>query len=395
MLTRLEVGEILGMIPKELLEEVAQHTEVDWNVSRLRGEVMLNLLLYSMLRSDRCSTHLMEHFYATPFFEAFGSKDAGHRTRHSSLADRLTAMPKEYFEQIFAWAYEHFSEHLAGRQWAKQIHRFDSTMISISSALVDWGMRVGRPPKDGPQKMQLKVSVGLKGLLPKQVHTFFDQAYLSEETALYQAILAAQPQSDEWVVFDRGLKGRKKLQKLDLKDIKFVTRGDKNLRYKRLRTNAELQDKHTEELQFIQDSIVHLYTDGNNVLEHEFRLIEVQVKQSGEHLFFITNIFDLEAEQIADIYQRRWDIEVFFRFLKQELNLKHLLNRSRNGVQVQIYVTMLLAILLSVFKHVNNIASFKLAKVMFEDQLLLHLVKQLNRFDDQTVKGDGPIRAPL
>jgi len=371
ILTKLEVADILKKIPKSKLEKIAKETKVDWNVSRLRGEVMLDLLLFGMCRSNRLSTRVLEHLYNSSFFDCFSSKDEGHETRHSSIADRLTKIPTEYFQAVFEWAWQHFSKEISLNKKAKliaPIHRFDSTMVCISSALVDWGMKVGAPPKKGFQKMQLKVTVGMKGIFPTSVKTFFDQHHLSEETALYEAILAASPTKKDWVVFDRGLKSRAKFQKMDLQDINFVTRGAENCRYEIQRAHqsaTQLKQLDTEETKFIQDSIVHLYSKGKNTVKHEFRLVEIEVIETGKRIFFITNIMSLNANEIAKIYQQRWDIEVFFRFLKQELNIKHLLNHSPNGVQVQVYVALLLAILLTVFKTVNNIPGYKIAKLKF------------------------------
>lgn len=390
VLTKLEVADLLKKIPTTKLEEIAKRTEVDWNVSRLRGEVMLDLLLFGMCRSNRLSTRVLEHLYNSSFFNCFSTKDDGHETRHSSIADRLTKIPSEYFQAIFEWAWEYFSTEISGNKKSKllsPIHRFDSTMVSISSALVDWGMKVGRPPEQGFQKMQLKVTVGMKGLFPTSVKTFFEQNQLSEETALYEAIVAASPTKKDWVVFDRGLKSRASFKKLDLQDINFVTRGAENCQYKKLRSHqstTQLKELDTEETKFIQDSIVYLYSNGKKTVKHEFRLVEIEAVETGKRIFFITNILNLNAGEIAKIYRQRWDIEVFFRFLKQELNIKHLLNHSQNGVQVQVYVALLLAILLTVYKTVNNIPGYKIAKLKFEEDLLIHIVKELNRFQNDS-----------
>ena len=376
------------MMPSEQLEQIASQTQVDWNVSRLRGEVILSLLLFGMCRSNRLSTRVLEHLYNSSFFDCFSTKDAGHKTRHSSIAARLTSIPYEYFAADFEWALSHFAAYQPKSKRAgalDAIYRFDSTMVNISSAFVDWGMKVGRPPADGYQQLQLKVSLGMKGLFPSSLQVFFDQQHLSEEKALFEAITQASPSKKDWIVFDRGLKSREKFKLLDLKDIHFVTRGSKNTRYEVIRQHTgqaslkQLNDEHTE---FVQDSVVYLYQSSNKIMEHEFRLIEIIDLKSDKKLCFITNIFDLSAQQIANIYRRRWDIEVFFRFLKQELNLKHLLSHSQNGILVQVYVTLILAILLTVFKIQNKIPGYKIAKMMFEEALLIHIVKELKLFQD-------------
>ncbi len=69
----------------------------------------------------------------------------------------------------------------------------------------------------------------------------------------------------------------------------------------------------------------------------------------------ITNVLELPAQDIAKMYKRRWDIEVFFRFLKQELNFSHFVSLNKNGVQVVMYMTMITAMLVMIYKKENGI----------------------------------------
>lgn len=389
----MEISTILNQIPKELTDKLAEETGINHSIQRLRGRVMLDLLLFGMIRSERLSTRTLEHFYNSSLFSSFSSKDKGHQTRHSSIASRLNTMNPDYFKALFDWAFQTYFSSYGGSKFLKKLVRFDSTMIKISSALVEWGMRVGRKPKNKPQQVQLKVTLGLKGLFPKSVEVFTDQGHLSEETALKEAIKNNLFDKDDIVSFDLGLKSRKTLQDFDNERIKFVTRGTKNLRYKQIQTlkaSEELEklsilskkNNDIQSLEFLEDSKVYLYASGAEPIEHPFRLIKVKVinKQGDDEiLYFITNIWDLEPDVIAQIYRHRWDIEVFFRFIKQELNIKHLLSHSLNGIKIQIFVTFLLAILLTVFKMSNNIKGYKIAKIKFEDQLIFHIFKELQR----------------
>lgn len=376
-LKRQEVQKIFKGIPDDLLAQIGEQTNVDYNVSRLYGARMFKLLVLAMLRSDRVSTHTLEYLYNSPLFNALTSKpDQG--TRHSSIASRLSKMNPEYFRQLFEWSMEHFSKLIPAKTpLLKKIKRFDSTMVAISSALVDWGMRVGRPPKDKPQQVQLKFTMGLHANLPCSLKVFFDQAHLSEETALKDAIQAAQLQKGDIVVFDKGLKGRKTLKSFDDQGIHFVTRGAANIRYQPLETHKRIKGRKADGLQFVQDTKVYLYADGHQLIQHPFRLIEVQTLDTDKKLCFVTNIWNMTARQIAQIYRARWDIEVFFRFLKQQLSIKHLINRSQNGVQIQIYTALIAAMMLLVFKISNKISSYKIAKMKFEDDLIILLVKEL------------------
>jgi IS4 transposase len=67
---------------------------------------------------------------------------------------------------------------------------------------------------------------------------------------------------------------------------------------------------------------------------------------------------------VASFCRRRWDIEVFFRFIKQELNVSHFVSLNKNGIKVMIYVTMIVAMLILIYKKANNIG-YKTAKRRF------------------------------
>ena len=94
------VADIFNLLPKAQLEKIGASTGVDHSVSRLYGDIMLKLLIFSMLKSERLSTHVLEVFYNSPMFSMFSGKGA-HKTRHSSLASRLSTMNADYFAELF------------------------------------------------------------------------------------------------------------------------------------------------------------------------------------------------------------------------------------------------------------------------------------------------------
>lgn len=96
-----------------------------------------------------------------------------------------------------------------------------------------------------------------------------------------------------------------------------------------------------------------------------FRLIVGQSKTEPKRQYwFITNDFKMTAREVADAYRRRWDIEVFFRFIKQELNISHLVSLNKNGMQVILYMALIVAMLVLIYKKANNIG-YKTAKRRF------------------------------
>jgi len=372
------VKDLIGLFPDSVLAKIGSNTEVDKGASRLYGDRMFKLLLFATLRSDRVSTRILEEFYTSPFFSAFSGK-GDHKTRHSSIASRLNTMNPAYFSELFEWALKRFRPLLSGKQLFKRIKRFDSTMVAIGGALVDWGMRVGCPPKEGKGKVQLKLTMSVHGHLPSSLKCFFKQNHLSEEKALKKAILDSGLKSNDLVVFDRGLKSRQTLVGFDKQDIKFITAGSVKTRYRIEEEYRNVKGRRADALRFVQDSKVYLYGNGNQLIEHPFRLIEAEIIETGERIIFITNAWNLSAMDIARVYRHRWDIEVFFRFIKQQLNIKHLINRSENGVQIQIFSALIAAMLILVFKISNKISGYVIAKIRFEENLLFLIVNELKK----------------
>ncbi|WP_281239040.1 transposase [Flavobacterium praedii] len=104
-------------------------------------------------------------------------------------------------------------------------------------------------------------------------------------------------------------------------------------------------------------------------IENQFRLVIVKNNEQPEKIFwFITNNFELTTKEVADYYRRKWDIEVFIRFIKQELNVSHILSLSKNGMEVMIHMTLIVAMLALIYKKANNL-SYKTAKRRFVMEL--------------------------
>lgn len=364
---------LLELLPLPLMEEIADETKVDVQVKHLFGTFMVLLLMYSILTDKDQSLRQLESVYNSRAFQAFSGK-GGHKTRHSSIASRLQTIQPEYFERL----YQGFLEAVKrkhGKKLEKEfgwLTRFDSTMVALCASLSEIGMRVGPKPKKGEGKVQVKFTIGLRGLLPVQVNMFHDQKHLSEEKALFEAIQAYKVKDSKAVVFDMGLKGRKRLATLAQAGCFFVTRL-KNPRYELVRVHKQVEGRQAGSLRLEEDLIVRLYESGGRApLPTEFRLIVAKAergKHTGKTLYFLTNITELSAHQIAEIYRRRWDIEVFFRFLKQEVGLKNLLCYHENGIKAVLYVRLLTATMLKLYMWLNHREDYKISKVTFCDEI--------------------------
>jgi hypothetical protein len=158
-------------------------------------------------------------------------------------------------------------------------------------------------------------------------------------------------------------------------NIIFVTRIKTNVNYEKIQEiifkkedNKNVVIKNDLKIYFINRS-------NKKAIKTPFRLIKSVIKESQEEIYFITNNFNLSPYEIADIYKKRCEIEVFFKFLKQELNFKHLINRSHNGIKVMVYLTLILSILITVYKKENNGSGYKIVKLKITHELHDSLLK--------------------
>lgn len=364
----LKAKDLLAFLPLELLELTALQTEVDKNVKKLFGKDMFLLLLMAVLDSERVSLRIMQDLYSNHKFQLLAGVEENSKTRFTSLSDRLMNIKADYFEELFKTTYESLSQQFPASQIERHsIIRFDSTSISASAKLLTIGMTTGMPNSKSQEHdiKQVKITLGFDGLYPSSAKVFTDQKYLAEDLALGETITQYGASKDRIVVFDRGLKKRTTFAKFSEQNKLFVTRINPTTNYQVIKADKQAQSLKSDSLVFLSDQQVYLFHQDTRKLKVPFRLIQAKRKHDGQMLFFLTNIKDMDAITIADIYKSRWDIEVFFRFLKQELNLKHFASYSINGIKVVLYVLLIAAMLIMLYKKFNNIDSYKRAKLKF------------------------------
>jgi transposase len=234
-------------------------------------------------------------------------------------------------------------------------------MVAEVANKLEQGINVG-PKKNG--RKQVKYTLSMTNMFPSSVEVFMQQKYISENSTIPKAIFKIMDKGkDNVFVFDRGVHKRDTFCELDKNDYSFVTRLNPSSRYFYLSDISNPANRVFRNLTIIKDQSVYLYKTGDRIVEHPFRLIQTQ-DQKGRAFWFLTNRFDLTAEDIISTYKYRWDIEVFFRFIKQELNLRHLISVNENGIKIILYMTMILAMLILIYKKINEFG-FKTAKRRF------------------------------
>jgi len=381
----LQVKDLLNQIPKAFLDRLGEETRVDYQVKKLTGERIFQLLLYGLIKQNNLSWRILETMLATVKYRQFSGLAVDFETDHSSLATRLSQIKSVYFEKIHEEVTKMLQETYPTEKVAGyRVVRFDSTLVSVAGTLLKiGGLRhgVNTRKKQASDPVDIKFSVGFDGWYGTKGKVFNEQAYLAEDTALPEIIHAHTLGKNEIAVFDRGINSRKTWENFSDQSLQFVTRAKAQfgkVKHELVRQITLVSDKNpvqTDTLSLNKDVEVYLYGQNGKKTKRTFRMIEAVRKDSGETLYFISNMFELEPEEIVFIYRRRWDIECFFKFLKQEFGFGHFLSRNKNGMEVMLYMTLIAFALIHIYYKANNIQGFKIAKIKFEQELEHELLK--------------------
>lgn len=374
-MAQVKAGELLKLIPDEILTKIGNDLEVNKVNQSLTGKTIFKVLLFSLAQTTRVSLRYIENIYNSAMFQQhLDDNTKKTRGRHSSFADRLRKIKVEYFATIFHHLVETYHTQLPSKTTA-DIYRFDTTIIGISGKLFD-GLNCGG--SNNNDRRHFKVVIGQKGLIPSSIYFCTNKSEISDDIALKEAIVKASVSSSDIITFDRGLKSAKTFIKFSESSKQIVARIKVDRKHEVLENYKLSEVIKNNEGKIISDQKILLRNSKkDNFFDTPFRLIKVLT--SEQEIWILTNIFYLNACEIAQIYRRRWDIEVFFRFIKQELNCKHFLARNQNGLMVYIYMILILAILLILYKTLNSLTGFKFVKIAFfqelENEIICDLIK--------------------
>lgn len=372
---KVQLAELLKIIPEELFSQIAFDTQVDYYTKVLYGKVIFYLLLYALLSDERLGQRGIAELYSSPHFRALFNLELGKtRISHSSVSERLSKIETEYFEQLYEIIHNRYSalypsETLCGLT----LQRVDSSLVSEVSNKLKEGLTWGNENKKG--KM-LKYTINYDGMYGSLAKVHKEDKYANESIALPENVLEHFKKSKNHsnvYIFDRGQNSTVSFEEMrSQKGLLFIGRLVENRKLLVVK-EFDLTFKRFGYGVLKQDAIVQLYgykhTTGKSgkdvktpyLATEKYRIIRFRPAGKKEDILLITNIFNLRAEMIALMYRRRWDIEVFFRFLKQEINFSHFLSLNQNGIKVILYMTLIVAMMIMIYKKENDLG-FKTAK---------------------------------
>ena len=330
------INQLLQLIPRHKFDNLVKKYEDDRYVRYFNCWQLFITLLYAQIRK-KDSLRDIETSLMTQINRWYhlGLKDI----KRSTLSDANNRMDYRVFKEMFYAFLDKCISLSSGHKFKfkNPLYSLDSTVIELCLSVFPWA-------KFRRMKGALKIHClyDHSGSLPSfLVITDGKQHDIKVARSLDLPLLP-----DSIISIDRAYIDYKWLYSLNKQGVYFVSRSKKNMKY-------EVIGQHKVDVKkgVIFDVEILLTAEASREdYPEKLRLVEYIDEQTNKKFTFLTNNFQLSADTIAQIYKSRWQIEIFFKWIKQNLKIKSFLGTSKNAVLSQIWIAMIYYLLLSFIK---------------------------------------------
>jgi hypothetical protein len=262
------------------------------------------------------------------------------RERPAEMAERL-------FWRVMSFLGEQSPGFVAGRRrgaafrFKLPIHVVDTTVMELVANCLDWAKHRRRK---AAAKTHMRLN--LQSLLPSFV--IIDTA--GEHDNKRARELCAGIKSGEIVLFDKGYVDFGHLRDLDQRGAFWVTRAKDNLAYEVVQKMPQSKDE-----KILRDEVIVLSNPNKPAPELMRRVVAlVEIDGEDREMVYLTNNLEWSPRSVADLYRCRWQIEVFFKQIKQTLQLADFLGHNANAVRWQVWIALLVYVLLRYLSYVSK-----------------------------------------
>lgn len=334
-------SQLMKLVPRHEFEKQANKHHVGQRFRKVRRWDQFGALVLSQLSGKQSLRDIEANLdIQEPLLYHSGMK----KISKSSLARLNEQQPAECFESLFYQMVNRFKSHRP-----KHRFRFNNPLYSMDASLIDLSLKIF-PWADinGRGKAALKLHVGLNhgGYLPE---------FVSVTGGREPDVKAAEHMNfpkGSIIAMDKGYTSFDYYSLLNNKGNFFVTRLKKGISYRTISTQKVSRNSGV-----ISDKRIELCGEkGKNYTDLPLRRIHYHDETTGHHYEFLTNHLKLSAKTIALIYKDRWQVELFFKHIKQNLKIKSFLGKSLNALKSQIWVAMSVQLLLWYLKWSARIA---------------------------------------
>ena len=288
----------------------------------------LRALVFFHLEEHTSGQHLLQVLEEDNFARSqIAPKDG---IKKSSFSEATNSRGIDQYMHVFKALQEQAAGILPNR------HPELGNLVAIDGSLIDATLSMyWADYRKGAKKVKVHVGFDLNRCIPRKI--FFTEGNGAERPFVSQILSPG-----DTGVTDRGYQCHKSFDLWQKENKFFICRIRANTRKTVIRTNHVDPDSIV-----FYDAVVRLGTAGTNQTEKELRLVGYEI--DSVNYWIATNRYDLSAEQIAEAYKLRWDIENFFAWWKRHLKVYHLIARSRHGLMVQILAGLITYLLLAIY----------------------------------------------
>ena len=383
-------SQLIGLINKGKVEAQAKTHKTDHYCKRFTTFQHLITMLYGVTSGCNSLRELCSGIVS--YGDKIGHCKFEYAPKRSTLSDANKRRTWNVFEAVYDDLLKDYLPSLSDSHQQlvidKKAYAIDSTTIGLFQPIFEC---VGRNPSNGKRKGGIKShqKLDLQSGIPIKVY----HSNAREHDSLFiqhQDIV----KKGEIALFDRAYNNYELFDTWNQNETYFVTRLKSNAK-ERFIKEFDLPEATPNEI--LRDAQIAL-PYKNNQGEHKeaiLRLVSYYHEEKNKVYYFLTNLFDLSAQQIADLYKKRWAIELLFKKMKQNFPLQYFYGDNKNAIQVQIWVTLIALLLITIMKRTltkpwafSNLISL-LQKHLFTYAKFTDFFNNLEHFAMQYVKDKG------
>lgn len=347
------IAQLLAMVPSHIFDQTVKDTQSDRYYKKMKTKEHFICMFYAVLTRNSslrevCKNIILIAQKLIPF-------GLLRLPAKSTLSDANRKRGFVFFASLYTALYLYYKSRLTGN-WLSiggevdpsRVELFDSTTITLFKEILKGA---GRKPNKGDRKGGAKA---------------FTKMNLAEGVPDYVCIKSAATNENVFLkvlelpehgiaVFDKGFNRYAYFDKWTQNNRFFVTRLKENARY-------EIIEEYKVDFpgDIVKDQRISLtYRENRASRTVELRLVTYRDPLTGTILQFLTNLMDLKGLTVALLYKNRWVIEVLFKQIKQNFELKYFLSDSENGIKIQIWMALILNLLFAVLhKRIKEAEDF-------------------------------------
>ena len=361
------IKQILSLLDDKIIYRTAKKYKSDRYTKKFTTYQHLVTMIYAVLSGFSSLRELTSIMLACEGkLSHLGLKDFPKR---STLSDANKRRKSEVFGEIYYLLLKKYSKFLSDssprKPVVKNLKIIDSTTISLFSDILKGS---GRNPINGKKKGGIKMHTMINVLEDVPSLVKFSSAATHDQIFLKSLEL----KQGSFVVFDKGYVDYQQYEQWSLEDIYFVTRQKNNAVYTSIK---EFTLDENIDAGVLKDEQIELLKKDRS----PFRLRRIAYwHQPHKKVYeFITNNYQLPADKIVEIYKNRWQIETMFKRLKQNFPLKYFLGDNQNAIEIQIWVSLIIQLIMLV---IQRGAKRKWAYSNMVSVIRFHLMTYINLF---------------